>query len=83
MPGKDVFKTITTCIQELLPSITDHQINAQMSLKDLGANSIDRVDILLAVTEALAVDIPISEFTGAKTIGEIRDLFENKIKAIA
>lgn len=78
MPSDNILQTISICIKEILPSVTDDQINVNVSLKDLGANSIDRVDIIMGVMEALDIDVEIYEFTKAKNIGGILEIFENK-----
>ena len=61
-------------IVEILPEIDSEQISIEDSLKEIGANSIDRMDIIIETMEKLGVKIPLVEFGQLKNIEGIVDL---------
>ncbi|MGD6960804.1 acyl carrier protein [Fictibacillus phosphorivorans] len=67
----EAYKAITKNIIEILPDIQKAEINQEYSLRDLGANSIDRMEIIVMTMEDLEVQIPLMEFANAQNIGEI------------
>jgi polyketide biosynthesis acyl carrier protein len=68
-----------TC--EILPGLEAHQFVAADRLADLGANSVDRAEIAMLVQESLSISIPRVELFGPKNIGELADLFLQKLDA--
>ncbi len=46
-------------------------------MKDLGANSLDRFEIIEMVMESLSLQIPRVKVFGAKNIGELADILYN------
>ncbi len=59
----------------ILPDVTAEQINIGASLRDLGANSIDRTDIALQSMEELNIKMPLSKLGAAKNIHDLVELF--------
>ncbi len=59
-----------------MPNLDESQISMQDSLRDLGANSVDRADLLMQTMESLEVMLPMIEFASAQNIGDIISLFE-------
>jgi polyketide biosynthesis acyl carrier protein len=53
------------------------------SLEQLGANSVERMEILLMTLESLSLDIPRTETFGPKNIGELAQLLCEKKQANA
>jgi polyketide biosynthesis acyl carrier protein len=74
-----VFKVVIQKIAEILPEVSPEQITMQHSLHDIGANSIDRADIIMNTVAEIDVDIPMLEFGGAKNIGDIVELIHRKL----
>jgi len=74
MSKVDVFSSLKESINELLPDIDLADINYEESLKDLGANSVDRMDIIIETMEKINVRIPLVEFGNAKCIKNIVDI---------
>jgi polyketide biosynthesis acyl carrier protein len=50
--------------------------------KDLGANSVDRAESAMLVQELLDLSVPRVELFGTKNIGELADLFLQKLNAV-
>jgi polyketide biosynthesis acyl carrier protein len=63
----------------VIPELGDHRFQRTDRLAELGANSVDRADILMTVLEALALRIPRVELFGAANIGELVDLLHAKL----
>jgi polyketide biosynthesis acyl carrier protein len=67
--------------REILSGLEAHQFAASDRLVDLGANSVDRAEIAMLVQESLNISIPRIELFGPKNIGELADLFLQKLDA--
>ena len=68
-----------TC--QVLPGLEAHQFVASDRLADLGANSVDRAEIVMMVQESLNISVPRVELFGPKNIGELADLLLQKLNA--
>lgn len=68
--------------REVLPGLETHQFISSDRLVDLGANSVDRAEIAMLVQESLALSVPRVELFGPKNIGELADLFLQKLDAV-
>ncbi|WP_024834504.1 acyl carrier protein [Ruminiclostridium josui] len=78
MTKQEIFCIIKENILEILPDLPEESITIEESLKNLGANSIDRMDIIVDTIERLQLKIPLVEFGMLKNIGEIVDLLYEK-----
>lgn len=67
--------------REILPGLEAHLFVASDRLVDLGANSVDRAEIAMLVQESLNISIPRVELFGPKNLGELADLFLQKLDA--
>lgn len=68
--------------REVLPDLEGHQFVASDRLADLGANSVDRAEIAMLVQESLKLSIPRVELFGPKNIGELADLFLQRLNVV-
>ncbi|MFC3195087.1 acyl carrier protein [Marinicella sediminis] len=78
MEKKEIFDAVVQNTTEVLPSLTAHEINSSDALKDLGANSMDRSEIVMMTLESLSLNVPLVELAGATNIGELVDLLYEK-----
>jgi polyketide biosynthesis acyl carrier protein len=69
-----VAATVREVIREILPSVPAAQITGDRDLTDLGADSTERVEIVLALIDRLAVNEPMSAFGGLPDIAALVDL---------
>ncbi len=67
--------------REIVPGLDAHQFLASDRLADLGANSVDRAEIAMLVQESLGLSVARVELFGPKNIGELADLFLQKLDA--
>ena len=79
MTREEIFNLITRHTSDVLPSLADHNFASTDSLKDLGANSIDRSEIVMMVLDSLSLSIPLIETMKAGNIGELAELLHAKI----
>ncbi|MEW9701797.1 acyl carrier protein [Paenibacillus sp. SI8] len=78
MTKDEVFQKVKGCILEILPDLSEDEIKIELSLKDLGANSIDRADIAVNSMEALGLKMSMVEFGQVKNIQELVNLLYGK-----
>jgi polyketide biosynthesis acyl carrier protein len=79
MDRTNIFNVIKTKIVEVLPELENQEIQISQSLKDLGANSVDRVEISQNSMEALGLKIPRTEMGGIENIQSLVDLFHKHL----
>jgi polyketide biosynthesis acyl carrier protein len=78
MTYDEVFDMLRKNILEALPDTDAGDIVAGADLQDIGANSLDRVDILAATLDSLGLDVPASNFAG---ITDLEFLAESLLSA--
>ncbi len=57
----EIFELLKRHLLEIVPEIRPDQVQPAVSMKDLGANSIDRVDVVLQTMESLKLKFPLHE----------------------
>ncbi|MFI1761420.1 acyl carrier protein [Streptomyces sp. NPDC020800] len=77
MAIQEVFDLVVKHTCEVMPELDGHTFVATDSLRELGANSMDRAEIIMMTLEALAVSIPLVELAGANNIGELAKLIHD------
>ena len=81
MTKDEVFITLKEVIKEVLP-LNDQEITIDKSLTDLGANSIDRAEIVINVMSKLNITVPAQTLATVKNIAGLVDaLYEAQQKA--
>ena len=71
MNKQEIFETIVGHVREVLPSLEAHAFQPDDSLKALGANSVDRADIIMMTLESLSLNIPLIAMAKAENIGDL------------
>lgn len=79
MTASNVFDVIVGCTREVLPDLDTHDFQPHDRLADLGANSIDRAEIVTMVLEALSLRIRRTDVFGPANIGELATLLHQKL----
>ncbi len=79
MKKKDIFEFVANHTRKVIPKLKNHTFQPEESLKDLGANSLDRSEILDMVMESLSLQIPRVKIFGAKNIGELVDILHESM----
>jgi polyketide biosynthesis acyl carrier protein len=78
MTKNTVLEIVRQNTVEVLGGISPGDVRLDVRLKDLGANSIDRVEITTLSMEALGVTIPLVELAKVSNIGELVDALHAK-----
>ncbi len=81
MTKEKLFQILTDNVIEVLEDTTPEMITAEKRLKDLGANSVDRLDIVTMIMENLELKVPLVEFAAVESIGDLADFFYAKKSA--
>ena len=74
MTHGDIFQVVKEKVMEILPGASPERITIDQQLRDLGANSIDRMEVLTLSLEHLNLRIPLVEFGNCKNIKDLVDL---------
>ena len=75
-----VFDKIKDIIVEQL-DVEEDAVTMEASItEDLGADSLDVVDLVLSIEESFDVEIPDEEVENIKTVGDIVKYIENKVE---
>lgn len=75
MNRTEILALVKSTILEVIPELTPDSLTPEQSLVDLGANSVDRMDIITLSMESLELNISMLEFAGARNIGDIVAVF--------
>lgn len=82
MKKDEIFQVIKNNTMNILPNLSTEIITIEKRLKDLGANSIDRMEILVNSMEDLNIKIPLIELGMANNIKELVDVLYKKISLV-
>lgn len=78
MTKEEVFGIIRRNLLEILPDLNVEEIVPTQSMKDLGANSVDRMDVVIQTKEALDLKFPLNELGGIENLQGLTDFFHLK-----
>lgn len=73
MSKEHVYETVKNIVVEILPDLNPENVTIEKSLKELGANSIDRMEVVTMSMEALGLKLPLMSFA---TVSNIEDLVD-------
>jgi len=72
-----MFEQIVEIISKQLKAEPENITPDTNIMEDLGADSLDVVELLMAIEETFGVSVPDEDVTGLKTIGDITDYVES------
>lgn len=75
MTKADIFEVVKKNVLEIVPGLEPEAVSVNKSLSELGANSVDRMEVITMSMEDLDVSIPLLSFAKAVNIGGIVDIF--------
>ncbi len=79
MNRSDVLNTVIACIVEAIPNLDGHNFEETNTMEELGADSMNKADIIMLSLEELELNIPRVEAFGPTSLGELTDLFYGKL----
>ena len=74
MTKDQVFEIVKKHVLEILPKVRPEMISIEKSLSDLGANSVDRMEVVTLSMEDLGLKIPLLSFAGVTDIEGLVDV---------
>lgn len=76
---QDILRLIAEHAATVLPELRNHAFQPNDRLADLGANSIDRAEIVMLTLNSLSLRIPLVATLDAQNIGELAELVHAKL----
>lgn len=76
----EVFEVVKNNILDILPKVQPEMVSIEKSLNDLGANSVDRMEVVTLSMEDLGVKIPLLSFAGVTNIEGLVDVLFNNLQ---
>ncbi|RCG27068.1 phosphopantetheine-binding protein [Sphaerisporangium album] len=73
-----IFETVKRNVLEVLPDLEPDRVTMTGTLTDLGANSVDRADVVTMTMEDLGLVVPIAEFRDVHDIASLVDLLKRQ-----
>ena len=78
--AEDTFETFKKCAVEVL-QVSPEQVTMEAKFgDDLDADSLDLVELVMALEEAFDVEVPEEELEGIQTVGQAYELVTGKLK---
>ncbi len=74
MEKENIFSVVKNAIAEVLPDVDTETVSIEQNLKSLGANSIDRTEIVMSSMEKLRIKLPLVSFGGVENIEDMVDV---------
>lgn len=78
MNQQAIFDVIVGHTRELLPELENHAFVHTDSLRALGANSLDRADIIMSTLDSLNLQMSLLELAKAENIWELAGIIHGK-----
>lgn len=75
---EEILEIIVRHTREVVPELEAHEFRPDDSLKALGANSVDRADIIMMTLESLVLNIPLVAMAKAENISELAEIIHAK-----
>ncbi|AXS40791.1 phosphopantetheine-binding protein [Breoghania sp. L-A4] len=71
MTESAILPVLSACVLEILPDVAPVEITPENSLLNLGLNSLERTEVIMATLDELELRIPLTAFSKAENIGGI------------
>ncbi len=81
MTNDDIFAVIKKHLIDICPDIDEGKVTPNVSMKDLGASSLDMVEVVSCSMRELGVRVPRQELSSINDIQGLADLLQTAIAA--
>jgi acyl carrier protein len=71
-----MFQTVKANIREIIEGAKDVEITESQSMRDMGADSLEIVEVVSRSMKQLKIKVPRTELSAATNLKELLDLFE-------
>lgn len=78
MERQQIEKVIIEVVADIM-DLSEEEISRDTNVKEIGANSIDRMDIISDSLEKLNLNLPMVNFANFKTVGDLAELIEKEM----
>lgn len=78
--SEEIFDVVKKHLTETVDTINPDDVKRNSSMKELGASSMDIVEVVSCSMRELRVRVPRNELSSLKNIGELADLLERVIQ---
>ena len=75
---QDIAHAVIESVTEILPAVPAAEVTGHRHLKELGADSVDRVEIILMLLDRLGVELPLSSFADLPNLDSVIDLLHEE-----
>lgn len=79
MNVQDIFDILAGHTREIVPGLENHPFQFTDSLRALGANSIDRSEIIMMTLESLSLSIPLIDLAKAENMGDLAGIMHARL----
>lgn len=79
MDQKSIFDVIVQHTRYIIPALAGRDFQFADSLRELGANSVDRSEIIMMTLETLSLDISLVELARAECMGELAEIMHRRM----
>jgi polyketide biosynthesis acyl carrier protein len=79
MSDNEAGEAFKASLFEILPELSSREISPTDRLRDLGANSIDRAEIIMLTLARLKLKIPLIHFAQANNIGALIEIIQHHL----
>ena len=76
MEREQLFDTVKTVIRRVVPELKDAEIKEEHSMSNLGADSLQIIEVVSRTMKETRIKVPRAELAGAQNIKGLLDLFE-------
>ncbi len=80
MDESGVFEIVKTQVLSVLPDLEEQSLTYDAQLADLGANSMDRVEVATFSQQELGIMVPSEKLAGVNNIGDLVRLLHATLK---
>ncbi len=74
----EITRAVVEAVVEILPTVEPAQVVGHRHLKELGADSVDRVEIILSVLGRLGLDEPLASFSDLPHVEAMVDFLHER-----
>lgn len=78
MTKEEIFQAIIRNLTEILPELEGSEVKIRDSMKDHGANSVDRVDVIISTMTDCGLRFPLNEVGKVENIQGLVDFLHAK-----
>ena len=79
MNREQIFGVVKGNILKIIDGVASDAIREEVSMRDLGADSLQVVEVVSRSMKELRLKVPRTELSRAKNLGDLLDLFEKAV----